>query len=162
MTETFAIDRIDDYYDKAFEVYCELNSVSSDELTDEELQEVYLYAGNHIGFFIAWVIKHDFISIEYKDNEGINKVKKETMTGTEFLIEYCDSKFWSDDVLESLIPFIKEYYLENYFQDYCDWVINELCDLPMEFIGTWEDYYEFEPIIDDAYKKFCEINGYRI
>ena len=160
--ETFAIDRIDDYYDKALEVYCDLKEVSPDKLTGEELQEVYLYAGNHIGFFVAWVIKHDFIGVEHRDNEGINKVKEETMTGTEYLIEYCDTKFWSEDVLESLIPFIKEYYLTSYFKDYCDWVINELCDLPMEFIGTWEDYYEFEPIIDDAYKRFCEMKGDRI
>ena len=160
--ETFAIDIIDDYYDKALEVYCDLKEVTPDMLTDEELQEVYLYAGNHIGFFVAWVIKHDFIGVEHRDNEGINKVKEETMTGTEYLIEYCDTKFWSEDVLESLIPFIKEYYLTSYFKDYCDWVINELCDLPMEFIGTWEDYYEFEPIINDAYKKFSEMTGDRI
>ena len=31
-------------------------------------------------------------------------------------------------------------------------------DLPMEFIGTWEDYHEFEPVIDKAYEKFCKMN----
>ena len=77
------------------------------------------------------------------------------MTGTEYLIKYCDMKFWSDDVAEPLIPFIREYYETSYFQDYCDWVINDLCDLPMEFIGTWEDYHEF----DEAYKEFCATIG---
>ena len=80
------------------------------------------------------------------------------MTGTEYLIEYCDTKFWSDDVAETLIPFIREYYWKSYFKDYCNWVINELCDLPMEFIGTWEDYHKFEHVIDKAYEEFCTIN----
>lgn len=157
MKDSFAIDRIDCYYDRAFEDYCQLNSISPDKITDEELQEINLYAGNHIGFFMAWVIKHDFISEEHKDNEGIAKVKEETMTGTEYLVEYCDTKFLSDDVAEPLIPFIKEYYEKRYFHDYCDWVINELCDLPMEFIGTWEEYHEFESIIDKAYEEFCAV-----
>lgn len=159
MAETFTIDRIDYYYEKAFEAYCDLKSVSPDKVTEEEQQEIYLYAGNHIGFFLTWVIKHDFIGAEHKGNEAVNKVKEETMTGTEYLIEYCDTKFRSDDVAESLIPFVKEYYETSYFQDYCDWVINELCDMPMEFIGTWEDYHEFEPVIDKAYAEFCAANG---
>ena len=110
MADLFTIDRIDYYYDRAFEAYCELKSISPDKITDEELQEINLYAGNHIGFFMAWVIKHDFISEEHKDNEGIAKVKEETMTGTEYLVEYCDTKFLSDDVAEPLILFIKDYY----------------------------------------------------
>lgn len=159
MTERFTIDRIDYYFDKAVEIYCELHEIDPDEFTEEQLQEVNLYAGNHIGFFIAWIIKHDFINDYYKDNEGVKKVKEETMTGTEYLIEHCDTKFLSDDVSESIIPFIQEYYSESYFEDYCDWVINELCDLPMEFIGTWEDYHEFESVINEAYEKFFETNS---
>ncbi len=155
MADLFTIDRIDYYYDKAFEVYCELKDIAPDEATDEQRQEVYLYAGNHIGFFVAWVIKHDFIGDVHKDCDGVQKVKDETMTGTEFLIEYCDTKFWSEDVADSLIPFIEEYYKKSYFSDYIDWVLNELCDLPMEFIGTWEDYHEFEHVLDDAYENFC-------
>ena len=155
MADTFTIDKIDYYFDKAFEVYCDLKSVSPDEITDEELQEINLYAGNHIGFFMAWVIKYDFIGDDHKENDGVEKVKEEKMTGTEYLIEYCDTKFWSVDVAELLISFVKEYYEESYFSDYCNWVVNDLCDLPMEFIGTWEDYHEFEHVIDEAYEAFC-------
>lgn len=153
--ETFTIDRIDYYYDKAFEVYCDMHNIEPEDVTKEQLQEIYLYAGNHIGFFVTWLIKHDFIGDEHKDCEGVQKVKDETMTGTEFLIEYCDTKLWSDDVAESLIPFVKEYYEDNYFNDYVEWVIEELCDLPMEFIGTWEDYHKFEHVLDEAYEEFC-------
>ena len=155
MSEVFTIDRIDYYYDKAFEVYCDLKSIAPEDATDEQREEVYLYAGNHIGFFLAWVIKHDFIGDLHKDEEAVQKVKEETMTGTEFLIEYCDTKLWSEDLADELIPFVKAYYEEYYFQDYCRWVIDELCDLPMEFIGSWEDYHEFEHVLDEAYQEFC-------
>lgn len=156
VNKCFVIDSVDSYYDKAFETYCEENSILPDKITDEQAQEICLYAGNHIGFFVAWVIKHGFISEEHSENAGINKVKEETMTGTEYLLEYCDGKFWSLDVAESLIPFVKEYYLKNYFQDYCHWVIDELGDLPMEFIGTWEEYSEFEKVLNEVYERFCE------
>ncbi len=155
MRETFIIDRIDYYYEKALEIYCDLHSVSDDELTDEQREEINLYAGNHIGFFLTWVIKHDFIADEHKENEGVQLVKDEKMTGTEYLIEYCDTKFLSRDVAEELIPFVEEYYADSYFGDYCNWVINDLCDLPMEFIGSWDDYHEFEEILDEAYENFC-------
>ncbi len=160
MGDVFTVDRIDYYFDKAFEVYCDLKSVSPDEITEEQLQEINLYAGNHIGFFLAWVIKHDFIGeLHDDDSEAVQQVKDEKMTGTEFLIDYCDTKFWSEDVAEELVPFIQSYYEESYFQDYCEWVIDELCDLPMEFIGTWEDYHEFEHVIDRAYEAYCAANG---
>lgn len=156
MAETFAIDRIDNYYDKAFEVYCENKNIAPEDVTAEQLDEIYLYAGNHIGFFLAWVIKHDLIGDIHKDCEGVQKVKDETMTGTEFLIEYCDTKFWSEDVADELLPFIQGYYMQQYFSDYIGWVLDDLCDIPMEFIGTWEDYHEFEPLLDAAYQKFCK------
>lgn len=152
----FTIDRIDYYYEKALEIYCDSESVTIDKISEEDMQEVYLYAGNHIGFFLTWVIKHDFISDEHKDNEGVKQVKEETMTGTEFLIKYCDMKLLSSDIAETLIPFVEQYYETRYFREYCDWVIHDLCDLPMEFIGTWEEYYEFEHVIDKAYEDFLK------
>ena len=36
------------------------------------------------------------------------------------------------------------------------WVINELHDLPLEFVGSWEDYHQFEHILDEAYASYCK------
>ncbi len=159
MPDDFTIDEIDKYYDKALEAYCELYEISSDEINKEQQQEIYLYAGNHIGFFMTWLIKHDYISDKYKDTEGIKKVKEEVMTGTEYLIEYCNGQFRSDILADSIMPFIGRYYKEHYFKRYCDWVINDLCDLPMEFIGTWEEYHDFESVIDAGHRWICGVNG---
>lgn len=158
--DTFTIDKIDYYYDEALEAYCKANSVSEDSLTDAQRHDVNLYAGNHIGFFVAWLIKNDLLSDEHKTNPNYEKVKSEIMTGTEYLILNCDTKLWSQDVKEPVDTFVKMYYERNYYQDYCNWVVSELHDLPMQVICSWENYHSFEHILDDAYAKFCENFGY--
>lgn len=158
VSKNFTIDRIDYYYEKALEAYCKLYSTTPEALTQEQSDEIYLYAGNHIGFFLAWVIKHDFVGELHKecDAEAIEDVKTERMSGTQFLIDYCDTKLWGEDIADELIPFVREYYAKQYMGDYIDWVLYELNNLPMEFIGTWEDYHAFEHVIDNAYKEYCE------
>lgn len=150
------IDRIDPAYDRAEEIYCERKGVSADCLTDEQRQELDLYAGNHLGFFTAWLIQHDFIGEKHKNSEGVKKVKEEAISGTEFLIEYCNKELWSYDVSEEILPFVHSYCIFKLFRNYTKWVIEELGDLPMEFIGDWEDYHSFEKVIDKAYEEHCE------
>lgn len=150
-------DRVDYWMDKAMEAYCEMNEKESSELTEKDYEEVQYYAGNHIGFFLAWIIKHDFIGEAHKDEkdkEAVEAVKNEKMSGIEFFIKYCDGKFWDIDVSNEILPFVQDYY-ENYMSDYIGWVLEELCDIPMEFIGTWEDYHSFEHILDEAYQSYC-------
>ena len=38
--------------------------------------------------------------------------------------------------------------------EYADWVVHELGDLPLEFVGSWEDYHAFEGVLDRAYALF--------
>ncbi|MBQ8167340.1 MAG: hypothetical protein IJZ96_09950 [Lachnospiraceae bacterium] len=154
--ENFTIDRIDYYYDKALETYCQMKKISPEDATEEQMEKVWLYAGNHIGFFLTWVIKRGFVGEIHKeyDSEAVGKVMSEEISGTQFLIDYCDTKLWSEDLDDSLVPFVKAYYEKGYWSDYCNWVINELGDLPMEFIGTWEDYHSFEHVLDEAYARY--------
>lgn len=63
-------------------------------------------------------------------------------------------KFSGEDVCDAIFPFVHFYYNEYYMSDYSAWVVNELCDLPLEFVGTWEEYHEFSYVLDGAYRKF--------
>lgn len=149
-------DRIDNWTEKALESYCEMNKKKSSELTEEDYEQISYYAGNHIGFFLAWIIKHDFIGEIHKeyDTEAVEAVKNEKMSGVKFFIEYCDGKFWDEDLSEEILPFVEKYY-KKYMREYIDWVLEDLCDIPLEFIGTWEDYHSFEHILDEAYQNYC-------
>ncbi|MDE6314546.1 MAG: hypothetical protein K2M46_13195 [Lachnospiraceae bacterium] len=154
-------DRMDYYFEKALEIYCEESKKDSSQLIEKELEEVQYRASNHIGFFLAWIIKNDFIGEIHRKLEedgiesAVDAVKNEKMSGTEFFLEQCDGKFWDEDVSDEILPFVEKYY-EDYFHEYVTWVIEDLGDLPMEFIGTWEDYHQFEHILDEAYKEFCK------
>lgn len=124
-------------------------------LSDDDFDTIYLYAGNHIGFFLTWIIKNHFEGEIHRDDaEGLEAVRNEKMTGTEFLMNYCDGKFLGEDVSDEIFGFVNEYYRKQYLSDYADFVLNVLNDLPLEFIGTWEEYHEFESVIDRAYEDY--------
>ncbi|MCI8409651.1 MAG: 7,8-dihydro-8-oxoguanine-triphosphatase [Lachnospiraceae bacterium] len=56
--------------------------------------------------------------------------------------------------MKKSLPFVEKYY-KKYTSEYIGWVIDELCDIPLEFIVTWEDYHDFEHILDKAYQNYC-------
>ena len=67
----------------------------------------------------------------------------------------CDGKFWDEDLCPDILPFVVWYYDGGqYWEDYVEWVVNQLCDLPLEFVGSWEDYLQFEPVLDQAYQDY--------
>lgn len=112
--------------------------------------------GTHIGMFITWVINNNLISEFHleKSIESIKKVKTQQMTGTEFLIKECDTKFWEEDLNSEGNSFSKFYYANNddygeYIDDYSK-VFNEYETL-YSVEDTWGNYSKIEPIITKKY-----------
>ncbi len=153
-------DKIDYWHEKAYNNYLYLMNKKAEELTEEDEREIQRYAGCHIGFFFAWLIKHHFEGeIHREENkEALEAVRREEMSGVDFFIDHCDGKFWEEDAAEGILPFVEAYY-EKYFSEYANWVVNELGDLPLEFAGSWEDYHRFEAVLDQAYASFQECGG---
>jgi len=153
-------DRVDYYYEKALEVYCQLPGKNKDALTDEDQNEITRRAGNHIGLFLTWIIRRGFEGeLHQEEAQALEEVRAGKLPGVDFFMEYCDGKFWDEDVCTEILPFVEDYYGGGrYWTDYIDWVLNDLCDLPMEFVGSWEDYLRFEPLLDRAYEAFCAEN----
>lgn len=157
--EGISFDKVDWHYESAIDAYCRINNKDSEDLSDEEYDNLYLYAGNHIGFFIAWIIKHGFKTDLLDDqDEGYEAVKNESISGTEYLMEYCDGKFLGIDVSKEIFGFVNKYY-DKYLTEYAAWVTEELHEGIYEFIGTWEEYHRFEHIIDEAYLKYKKAKG---
>ena len=150
-------DRMDYYYEKALESYCQLTKKSADALTGEEQDEVAVRACNHIGFFLTWVIRRGFEGELHKERpQLLERVRTGELLGADFFLAECDGKFWDEDIAPEILPFVTDYYGSGqYWQDYIGWVINDLGDLPLDFVGSWEDYLQFEPTLDKVYQMYC-------
>ncbi len=148
-------DHADWHFESALNAYLETENLPSDELTEDQVDEIMSRAAVHIGFFVAWLIKHHFEGRIHEDfQEDLQAVREERMMGTEFLLKNCDGKFWSLDVRDDIVDFVNYYYVDIYLKDYPYWVMDEICDLPFEFSWSWDDYHLIEPLIDKAYQAF--------
>lgn len=148
-------DNADWHFESALNAYLETQTLPSDELTEEQVDKVMSRAAVHIGFFLAWVIKHHFEGSIHEDlQEDLQAVREERMTGVEFLLKNCDGKFWGKDVRDDIVDFVNYYYVDIYLKNYPHWVMDEIYDLPFEFSWSWDDYHLIEPIIDKAYQSF--------
>lgn len=153
----FDSDQAEYQWDTALEKYCEEFNRSPEELTDEDEKIVWEYAGNHLAFFLTWIIQNDFIGElheELGDEDDIEAVKREELRGIDFLMNNCDNMMTREDFSDEILDFVDAYYEENYMSDYSDFMEDKL-DKPV--LGTafsWEDYNAFKPVLDNAYKSY--------
>ncbi|MBQ8567680.1 MAG: hypothetical protein IJ446_00505 [Oscillospiraceae bacterium] len=152
-------DKTDYWSDKAMEYF--LSDIpSAEEPSEEKMRQVYRAASVHMGFFMAWIIKHGF-EADYPDEKrkAAQAVKAEKMSSAEFVIDFCGEAVTSEEFSDEIYTFVECYYKDEeggYVKQYIRWVINELCDLPCEFTDSWEDYHDFEHIIDNAYNEYLK------
>lgn len=153
-----AIDRFDWHYDSAADIYRESRGITG-ELTEDQADEVCLYAADHIGLFLRWVIENGFEG-EESDPEGCERVRKGEITGAEYLLGYCDGKFWECDICDKIKPFVAEYYESDdetrpyqYFRDLVEAVGEE--NIFCKISGDSE-YNALKPLIDRAYKEITK------
>lgn len=115
--------------------------------------------GTHIGMFLTWIIDNNLIGQLHIENskESIEKVKNRKMTGAEFLIKECDSKFWAEDLNEEGNRFAKFYYAsENdygqYIDDYAE--VFDKYETLFHVDDNWDNYKKIEPVITKMYKNW--------
>ena len=60
-----AIDRADWHWETAEEEFRETNGITG-ELTQEQINQIWLYAANHIGQFVRWIIDRGFEGEDYR------------------------------------------------------------------------------------------------
>ena len=149
-------DKVDYYCEKAREAYCQTEAKDGAALTEDDEYEITRRAGSHIGFFLTWVVRRGFGGDIHREiPEILEGVKAGRLLGVDFFLRYCDGKFWDEDLCPEILPFVVRYYDGGqYWKDYVQWVVEVLCDLPLEFVGSWEDYLQFEPLLDQAYQDY--------
>ncbi len=98
------IDRIDAHWDDA-----------TDAVSDAEHWE---RAGAHIGYYIEWAFRKGLANPETHGNiEDIQNIFNSNVNGLQYLIEYCDAKFWDDDLNEEGKRFTT-YAYDEYFENF--------------------------------------------
>lgn len=125
----------------------------------EELQEEN--GGTHIGMYLTWIIENNLIGqMHIEDSkEGINAVKERRITGRDFLFDYCDGKFWEDDLSDQGLKFTNYYYHDKagemglFIEDYYDILASEY-ETIYHVPNTWENYDMFSVKISEAYNNW--------
>ena len=147
----FPIDRSDYFFDHALEFYCEENNIPSEKLSQSDMLEISKRAAFHLSIFVAWLAKHDFLNPE---SDGFNfedaqKLKNETITGTDYLFKHLDEKLYSTDISNTLLPFISDFY-----EDYMDFCYTVLVDDVARTEFDWKIYHLVEDDIDEMFSEY--------
>lgn len=149
-----AIDKAEWQYDSAMKEYCEATGKQPAALTSADKDIIWEYAGNHIAFFITWLIRHDLLGdLHHEEDEEevvLQEVKEKKKTGMHILSKYCDMVLTDEDISDDALGFVEDYYEKQYFNDFGTVMDGKI--LCVSF--SWDDYFEVEPLIDAAYKNY--------
>jgi len=93
--QIMAIDRADWHWDSAEKAFRERTGKQG-ELTEEQQDEVWRYAADHIGLFLRWIIDNGYEGTdeEIVDQEECDLVRRGEISGVDYLMNNCDGKFW--------------------------------------------------------------------
>ena len=147
----FPIDRADYFFDHALVFYCEENNIPSEKLSKSDMLEISKRAAFHLSIFVAWLAKHDFLNPQSDgfNLEDVQKLKNETITGTDYLFKHLDEKLYSTDISNTLLPFISYFY-----EDYMDFCYTVLVDDVARTEFDWKIYHLVEDDIDEMFSQY--------
>lgn len=118
--------------------------------------------GTHIGMFLAWIINNNLIGQLHLEHsiESIEEVKNRQITGRNFLIDECDSKFWPEDLDDEGIEFANFYYSNDsscgYADDYAE--VFDQYETLYHVEDNWSNYDLINPVITKRYTEWKDIN----
>lgn len=159
-------------WDLAAKEYCRIFGRDINSLTNDESDKIYDYAATSTAYFLAWLIKNDYVSERFlaeHNFEDIDNIKCEKASPVDFIGADMDYKFFRSDMSKEILAFVDYYfgyrlfyyYSENeryFIFDYYTAVKNNnhtyYC---VDF--SWDKYHELEKIINesyDYYNKCCE------
>ena len=151
-------------WDDACKVYCKNNNKDPNNLTAEENAEIYELAGTDVAYFLAWIIRHDFLDTDDFSDEDVEDVKLKKTSAADFLCNCCDYKLSRTDFTDEIIGFVDDYFhyagvhaSGDFFKDFETFATNDLNKELFTIKFSWPDYTKFRPYIDKAYKKYQKL-----
>ena len=107
----------------------------------------------HIGMFLGWALKRGLageLHVE-EDAEELEQVRNGEMDGREFLIDLCDEKFTEEDLNDEGNAFAKEYFENDYFDDYYDAVDADRYETIYHVENSPENQAKVEALLDERF-----------
>lgn len=149
----FSIDRTDYFFYQTLVFFSEENDIPSEKLSKSDMLQISKRAAFHLSIFVAWLAKHDFLNPQSDgfNLKGIQKLKNETITGTDYLFKHLDKKLYSTDISDILLPFISDFY-----EDYMDFCYTVLVDDVARTEFDWKIYHLVEDDIDEMFTSYKE------
>ena len=150
-----AIDKADWHWDDTEKLYRKTNNVEG-KLTEEQQEEIWLLASNHIGLFLRWLIDRGFNElIDESDEKYCVQVREGKMSGAEYIMYMEDAR--NKIILNKIATSAAhEQSDEQYFKDYGETCpVKDLSVPCYGFISGDDDYNALRPLIDEAYEEYC-------
>nr|WP_314495775.1 hypothetical protein [uncultured Chryseobacterium sp.] len=111
----------------------------------------------HTGMFLNWCITNDMISSELKEetSDDIEKLKRQELTGAEFIMNILDGKFSEYELNDLGNAFAKDYYADktdfaDQFSSFATDYINIFDTVAEESDFEYETFYH----IEDTYENY--------
>jgi hypothetical protein len=121
----------------------------------------------HIGMFLAWAIVNRLEGEIHRETEqsrdALRAVREREVTGREFLLAQCDSKFWAEDLNDQGNAFADWYYgtgsrSGRYLNDY-ERALGAGLDSLYRVEDTWASYDRVAAAIDRRYRRWRRHRG---
>lgn len=140
-------------YDNVLELYLQRYNRSVDKLTKEDQNKIMNYATNHIVYFWLWLIEnHNYLPTLPED--FLQQVQSNQLDPNNYFLSHYNGTLNREDIVETIHPFLDEYYHLHYMYEYCDFIDRTLHKKVFFTLFNYEEYLKFKPIIDQHYKKF--------
>lgn len=147
-------DSFKNHYDTAYENLIKNQSDVSLSKRFEKLKLAPIYAANHMGIYITWMIKINLLSSVHAEihSKQAESVLKNQMSGIDFIMECCGGRLTSED-FNKLGTAFTEYYYQKFLQDYFDYS-KQTYHRAYGSSNTYLDFKALELKIDTAFSHF--------
>ncbi len=142
-------------------LYCKQFEKHTSQLTEEDEEIIWQYTCDDFSYLMAWIIEKDFYQpCEDEDEEEAiesrayaAKIKAREALPSDFIRDN-GGYFMEDEVKETARKFVKEYYNGKYLDEVRSFAKDKRGAELYGFPFRWEDYDEFKPVIDKAFKEY--------
>ena len=154
-TDLYWLDDIQWQIESVTNWFCEKHAINMENLNADDERQIELLAANIPGAFVAWLATTGRIGSFHieNDEEAVKDLINHRISGSEFIVDYCDGKLTKEDICDKDNSDLCTYYVGTYLDDYFDFLrLNKMEVMDIVFDGPIID--KFVAFIEERYKEW--------